>query len=340
MKLISGIFISLSLVFFFGCSNPSKENQIEFTGATMGTSYSIKIILPSDKKLNPNKLQSKIDSLLEQVNQQMSTYIPESEISLFNNSNDTSWQDVSPDFAFVVKESKRLGELSNGALDITIEPIVNLWGFGPEDRPRKIPSENLIRERLKFIGLNKIKIDIEKSRLKKLIPELKLDLSATAKGFGVDKIANFLSSQGLKNFMVEIGGEVRTKGINVEGKYWQIGISTPDKSGGIQKIIPMKNLSMATSGDYWNYFEENGKRFSHTIDPRTGKPITHNLASVTVVDTSCMLADGLATVIDVLGPQKGLELAQKLNLAVYLIVREKDDYKVEESKEFNKLINK
>jgi len=139
--------------------------------------------------------------------------------------------------------------------------------------------------------------------------------------------------------MVEIGGEVRTKGRNAENKNWQIGISTPDKSGAVEKVLPLKNLAMATSGSYWNYFEENGKRFSHTINPLTGRPITHNLVSVTVIAPSCLLADGAATAINVLGPDKGLQFAEKLNLAAYLIVRNENGYKIITSKNFNKLFN-
>jgi len=332
------IFLAVAL-FLSGCSNTNKNVLTELTGTTMGTSYSIKIV--STNNFDKTLLQSSIDSVLENVNLQMSTYIPESEISIFNSSMDTTWHKISSDFASVLLESIKLGKLSNGTLDITIEPIVNLWGFGPEDRPRQIPDKKLIAERLRFIGLDKIKVEITdtSSRIKKSIPELKLDLSSTAKGFGVDKIFRFLSNNGFHNYMVEIGGEVRTKGRNAENKNWQIGISTPDKSGAVEKVLPLKNLAMATSGSYWNYFEENGKRFSHTINPLTGRPITHNLVSVTVIAPSCLLADGAATAIDVLGPDEGLQFAEKLNLAAYLIVRNENGYKIITSKNFNKLFN-
>lgn len=302
----------------------------------MGTSYSIKINDLNNLVQDRVKLQSSVDSLLENINLQMSTYLPESEISKFNSFADTAWVNISYDFAYVVQKSIEIGNLSNGALDITVGPIVNLWGFGPEDKPRHIPEENLISERLKFIGLDKIAVDLTKDRIriKKTIPELKIDLSATAKGFGVDKVAEFLEHKKLFNYMVEIGGEVRTNGKNDQSQYWQIGISTPSQLGGIEKVLSLNGLSLATSGDYWNYFEENGKRFSHTIDPKTGKPITHNLASVSVVHKSCMMADGFATAIEVLGPEKGLEFANKMNLPVYLIVRDKDGFISKSSKNF------
>jgi len=331
--------IIASFPLFFAFCQSDNEKLIELTGSTMGTSYTIKIFDNLSIVKKQSVLQIGIDSLLENVNIQMSTYIPESEISKFNNSSDTSWINISYDFAYVVNKSLEIGRLSDGAFDIAIGPIVNLWGFGPEDRPKKIPDEKSINERLKFIGLENISVDLnsEQSRIKKKISSLQLDLSAIAKGFGVDKVADYLTKKGLKNFMVEIGGEVKTSGKNNKNLYWQIGISKPSKIGGIEKVLSLNSLSLATSGDYWNYFEEDGKRFSHTIDPRTGKPITHNLASVSVVHKSCLMADGIATAIEVLGIEKGLILADKLNCPVYLIVREKDRFVTKTNTKFKEL---
>ena len=330
-------FIIFGLLIFLGaCSNSIETKLIEFTGSTMGTSYTIKIF--DDKNLISDKalLNKNIDSLLENINLQMSTYIPESEISKFNCFQDTSWFDISKDFAFVVQKSIEIGKLSNGALDITIGPLVNLWGFGPEDRPKEVPDDKLISEQMQFVGLDKIsvKINNKSGRIKKRFSAIKIDLSATAKGFGVDKISEFLETKGLTNFMVEIGGEVRTKGKNDKNQFWQIGISTPSQLGGIERVLPLNSLSLATSGDYWNYFEENGKRYSHTIDPATGKPITHNLASVSVIHESCLMADGFATAIEVLGAEKGLSLANELNLPIYLIVREESGFVSKTNKKF------
>ena len=234
----------------------------------MGTTYSVKIVVDEN---SPNILQSdlkkRIDSVLIEVNRQMSTYIPTSEISIFNEMHNTEWFNISKDFAFVLQQSIEIGKLTNGNLDITIGPIVNIWGFGPDQRPKEIPSENEIIEKMSLVGFNNLEVSLNPSSVKKNIPKLKVDLSATAKGFGVDKTFNLLKKLGYKNFMIEIGGEVRTAGLNQKNEKWKIGIAEADHSGKVNKVIELSDFSMATSGDYWNYFEEDGIRYSHTINP-------------------------------------------------------------------------
>lgn len=308
------------------------------TGLTMGTTYSVKVV---DKDQLPvqeiTALKQSVDSILIEVNRQMSTYIPESEISQFNTLNESKWFDVSEDFAFVLDESIKICKLTDNKLDITIEPVVNLWGFGPEQRPHTIPSDDEIKNRIQFVGIDNLEVRLNPPSVKKDVPNLKVDLSSTAKGFGVDKVFNFLTELGYKNTMVEIGGEVRASGKNQKNELWNIGISTPDQSGGIEQVVPLSNLAMATSGDYWNYFEEDGIRYSHTIDPLTGRPITHKLASVTVFNSTCMQADGLATGIFVMGPEKGYDFAVEQELAVYMIVKSDTGFKIVKSPKFTEL---
>lgn len=304
----------------------------------MGTTYSVKIV--DDGSLNEarlNEIQASVDSILLVINEQMSTFLPESEISKFNKFQDTVWFPISQDFAYVLEESIKIGNLSNGALDITIEPLVNLWGFGPKNKPRKIPSEIEIQGMLTLIGLHYIEATTVPPAARKKITSLECDLSATAKGFGVDKVSEYLSTLGFKNHLAEIGGELRTSGRNHKNQKWQVGISRPDQSSAIQDVIGLENLAMATSGDYWNYFEENGVRYSHTIDPRTGKPITHKLASVTVIAGNCITADGLATAINVMGPTLGYDFAVKKELKVQLIVRDGEHFKMIMTTEFKKI---
>lgn len=314
--------LPLFLLLVVSCRNNVPDELISLDGLTMGTTYSVKIVKSEQSPgLEISSLKEKIDSVLIEVNNQMSTYIPESEISLFNKNKKTEWFEISNDFAFVLDESIKICELTNGSLDITVEPIVNIWGFGPEQRPELIPSDEEISERMKFVGYKKLEVKLNPPAVKKNIPGLEVDLSSTAKGFGVDKVYELLKDFGYQNFMVEIGGEIRTSGKNQKNEYWKIGISEADQSGGINKVILLSNSAMATSGDYWNYFEENGIRYSHTIDPATGKPITHKLASVTVIDSTCLRADGLATGIFVMGPENGYEFALEKELPVYFIVK-------------------
>lgn len=313
--------ILVALLFLFACDNKTND-PIKLRGLTMGTTYSVKIV---ESETSPiieiSTLKKKIDSVLIEVNEQMSTYIPESEISLFNTYKETEWFEISDDFAFVLNESIKICELTEGSLDITVGPIVNIWGFGPDQRPRKIPSDEEITSNMKSVGYDNLTVKFNPPSVKKNKTGLQIDLSATAKGFGVDKVFDLLSELGYDNFMVEIGGEVRTAGHNQKNEHWKIGVSEADHSGGINKVLELSNLAMATSGDYWNYFEEEGTRYSHTIDPTTGRPITHNLASVTVIDSTCLKADGLSTGIFVMGPDRGYQFSVEKELMAYFIVK-------------------
>ncbi len=328
-----------TILLVIGCSQKPERELVSLSGSTMGTTYSVKIV-SSDPSLSPNieLLKSRVDSILIEVNRQMSTYIQSSEITRFNTSHSLDWQPVSFDLAYVIDKTRTIGLASDGALDLTIGPLVNLWGFGPDQKPLEIPSELEINTARESTGLDKIEVRLESPAIKKTVKALSCDLSATAKGFGVDKVAQFLESLDYNNFLVEIGGEVNVKGKNHLNLSWKIGIADPDTPGSIEKVVSLENMAMATSGDYWNYFEENGIRYSHTIDPITGRPITHKLASVTVIDSTCLTADGYATAIDVMGPEKGLEFAIKMKLPVYLIVRDKKGFSTRSTKYFDDFI--
>ena len=320
IKLMLIVVLSIGIA---GCfpSNNSPKSEILLQGRTMGTTYNIKVVSTLEQ-VQELKLQDKIDAVLKQVNQEMSTYIPDSEISLFNKSNSLESFEVSSGFARVLKESIRLGELSEGKLDITVGPLVNLWGFGPEQRPEKAPNNELLEAMLTRVGLKNL--HLVGNQLSKDIPNLYVDLSTTAKGYGVDVVAELLEANGIVNYLVEIGGEMRLKGFKHTGELWAIAIEKPilDPSGeqrAIHQIVIPKDNAVATSGDYRNYFEADGQRFSHIIDPATGKPIDHNLVSVTVIDPSSMTADGLSTTLMVMGAEDGMAFAVKNNLAALFI---------------------
>jgi thiamine biosynthesis lipoprotein len=339
MKLMLIVLLSISITACFP-SNNSGKSEILLQGRTMGTTYNIKVVSTLEQ-VEALKLQDKIDLALKQVNQEMSTYIPDSEISLFNQSNAGEVFEISPGFTRVLKESIRLGELSDGKLDITVGPLVNLWGFGPELRPEKVPSESVIATTLARVGLNKL--HLVGNQLSKDISNLYVDLSTTAKGYGVDIVAELIEANGIGNYLVEIGGEMRLKGFKHTGELWAIAIEKPilDHSGehrGVQQIVIPKDNAVATAGDYRNYFEADGQRFSHIIDPNTGKPINHNLVSVTVVHPSSMTADGLSTTLMVMGTKQGMEFAVKNNLAALFISKTEHGFSEQFTVEFKQYL--
>jgi thiamine biosynthesis lipoprotein len=321
LKLVVGV---ASLTLLAGCDNGPKQEVL--SGPTMGTSYNIKYLVEGDVA-TPSELQQEIDELLVQLNAQMSTYKKDSELSLFNRSRSSKPFAVSAETALVVNEAIRLNKLTDGALDVTVGPLVNLWGFGPEARPDKRPTDAELAERREIVGIDYL--DVQSSYLVKKIPELYVDLSTIAKGWGVDVVANYLESEGIHNYMVEIGGELRLKGVNAELNPWRIAIEKPSTSGDrqAQLIVQPGDTAMATSGDYRNYFEEDGVRYSHIIDPKTGKPINNKVVSVTVLHSSAMTADGLATGFMVMGDVDGIKVADQEGIAVLMVVKTEDGYK-------------
>ncbi len=314
-----------------------QDQLITISGPTMGTTFQVKIV-QSEITMDLDVLEREINARLTEVNRQMSTYRDNSEITQFNRARSTDWFGVSSDFAYVLHIAQEISTWSDGAFDVTIGPLVNLWGFGPSAIPDRVPSPDSIEAAKTLVGYKKIRVDLSVSAIKKEISEVYCDLSAIAKGFGVDRVASYLDSLGINRYFIEIGGELRTKGHNHLGQLWRIGIASPAGQGELQKALALDNMSMATSGDYHNYFERDGVRYSHTIDPRTGRPITHALASVSVIHKSCAYADGLATAINAMGPEKGFVFAEKRNLAVFMIVRQGDEFVEKMTSNFEELL--
>ncbi len=345
------LLLILTTLFALTACKPEPK-QIAFEGKTMGTTYHIKYIDDGSVKNLPKaeEVQAQLDQLLKTVNDEMSTYQKDSQITQFNQSREVNVPfSVSTDFAKVVEEAIRLNKVTEGALDVTVGPLVNLWGFGPDKRLNKVPSAEQIAERAARVGIEKISVAFGdndrkngKGLLTKKVPELYLDLSAIAKGFGVDKLAEHLEKLGLANYLVEIGGELRGKGNNLQGQAWKIAIEQPTFAQGqaAQITVPLHNLGMATSGNYRNYFEdEQGNRLSHIIDPKALAPVRHNLASITVLAPTTMTADGLSTGLFVLGAEKALEVAEREKLPVFLIIKNGETFETQMSSEFKKLIN-
>lgn len=346
-RIFSLVVFLLTLNLLFSCSkaidsDTPQARQYEFIGRTMGTTYNVKVIAPEaargdSKAIVEEEVQADIDALLVEVNQQMSTYIPNSELSQFNKAPADVDFAVSPELAKVVKEGIRLGELTRGKLDITVGPLVNLWGFGPDKKPVKAPSDVQISDAKARIGFDKL--SVTDKGLRKSQENLYVDLSTIAKGYGVDAVADYLEQQGWHNYLVEIGGEMRSSGQKVGDKEWRVAVEKPiagERS--VQVIFAPGDNAIATSGDYRNYFEQDGVRFSHIIDTATGKPITHKLVSVTVLHESSMTADGLSTALMTFGTDAAIQFAEQNNLAVYMLTKTADGFSTYTSKPFEKHI--
>lgn len=318
-------------------TQPPTIIETHLTGRTMGTTYSIKYY--AETPPDETEVQTQIDELLVIINKQMSTYDPESELSRFNQLTSTDEFAVSEGTKTVVNEALRLGEMSNGILDVTVGPLVNLWGFGPDSRPETVPEQSTIDEMKSRIGLDKLMVT--EQGLRKTESSLYVDLSTIAKGYAVDKVAALLEQKQLHHYLVEIGGEMRVSGEKPEQRPWVIAVEKPiTTERAIQQLLVIGDNAIATSGDYRNFYEVDGVRYSHLIDPRTGYPIQHNLVSVAVVHPSSMTADGLATALNVMGKDEALQVAEENNLDVLLITRENGEFKEYTSGNFLNYIQK
>lgn len=333
-----------SLFFITACSDAGDQKISKISGPTMGTQYHISWV--SDKQsqhdiaLEAKEIQEQVDQLLIAFNRSMSTYDPKSELSLINHNFKSGWQDISEDLYLVLQMSLELNAQSDRAFDVTVGPLVNLWGFGPDKRQFQAPSQQDISALLDQVGSEAIELrSLDEGLFQLRLKQARyIDLSAIAKGYAVDILGNLLQQQGINQYLVEVGGEIIANGVKPQQQPWRIAIEAPNDDGrSVQIIIPLSNMGIATSGDYRNFFEQEGHRFSHTIDGRTGKPVEHSLASVSVLHKSVAMADAWATALTVLGAERGLALAEKYNLAAYFIVRTEIGYQQVSSSQFEQL---
>jgi len=323
------------LLLLVACSDPAgKSDPIVITGATMGTTYTVKLYAAA---VDVVALQTQIGGRLERINALMSTWRADSELSRFNSSREVVWFPVSAETLYVARAAAAISALSDGAFDVTVGPLVNLWGFGPERGKAETPSDASIQQVMQRVGYRQLVIRASPAALRKQRPDLYVDLSAIAKGFAVDELARLLDERDITSYLVEIGGELRAGGLKPDGTAWKVAIEQPlAGERGIQGVVALRNEAIATSGDYRNFVDRGGKRYSHTINPRTGRPVDHGLASVSVITASAMYADGLATAIMVLGPEEGYGLALRESLAAQLIVASADGLRVLATPEFER----
>lgn len=330
-RLVSvGSLMLLATVILAGCSENDRplDTPVRFEGGIFGSFYQVTVADPLTQG-EANTLEEGFLAELESVDQAMSTYRDDAELIAFNEAPLNEWQPLSNELIEVLAISRSVSEASHGAFDITIGSLVNLWSFGPEARPENIPSEAELNERLATIGYDAVEVDVERMQARRT-RDVFADLSGVAKGHGADRVAAYLDQQGIENYLVNLGGDIVARGHRdtEEQSPWRIGIEVPeDGQQTAQHILPLSEISVATSGDYRNYFEVDGERFSHTIDPRTGWPVKHQLASVSVFHPSNAWADAWATAILVVGNEEGLEMALDNNLSVLILTREDEHWR-------------
>ncbi|WP_350334246.1 FAD:protein FMN transferase [Coralliovum pocilloporae] len=326
-RLLPRLLIILPVLLLTACwpesesGSESGSEVLRLSGHTMGTSYNVTAI---GSDLDSAMIADSIKNTLDRVNGSMSNWDPQSEVSTFSASGDLNPVSISDDFLTVMATADEVHSKSGGVFDVTLGPLIELWGFGPRKPGDPVPSDKAIDEALEAVGQARLlSLDETRKTLAKAQPGTGINLGAIAKGYGVDAIARALESHGVTRYMVEIGGDLVTKGANPRGEGWRIGIEKPETgSQSIQMIVPVSNRGMATSGDYRNFFEHEGKRYSHILDPLTGRPVTHRTTSVTVIAENAMLADAWATAMLVLGRERGLAVAKTHQLAVFFIERD------------------
>jgi thiamine biosynthesis lipoprotein len=311
-------------VFVAPLQDARPQQRLTARGTTMGVvPYSVTAFAAGDRAVD---LQQVVAKELEAVNLRMSTYRDDSEVSRFNNTQSTDWFSVSPDTAGVVQRALQISEISGGAFDITVQPLVALWKFSADKSEfTALPDDETIAGILSYVGYRNLQARLDPPALRKSVPQLQIDLSAIAKGFAVDQVARRLEALGFDRYLIEVGGEVRAAGSKPDGSGWQVGIEKP--VAGIRvpcRVLQLNRQSLASSGDYRNYFEFQGKRYSHTIDPRTGRPVDHELAAASVIANDCMTADAVATAMMVLGPRESMRLAAEMQVQALLLQRAED----------------
>lgn len=313
------------------CQDPPSRAQLN--GQTMGTTWSV--VYRAEHAERADALQQMLDRELLAINDALSTYIPDAEISRLNDRPGDVTTVVSDRFATVLDAALAVSELTRGAYDVTVGPLIELWGFGASAFTGDVPAMAEVNATREQVGWEKL--DWQPDTRTLMRPDgMRVDLSSVAKGYAVDRLSALLLAEGLENTLVEIGGELRARGQRPEGGAWRLAVESPEpRLGRVIEAVSVSDASVATSGDYRNYFEIDGRRYSHLVDPRTGYPVDHQLVSVTVVATDCMQADALATALIVLGLEEAKALAEREGIAAYFVARGTQDLEVHYSAEFN-----
>ena len=328
------LFFVIAVALLLAVAGCTREiAPVQLGGGTMGTTWSL-TYLPGGASPDSAIVQSAVEQALERVNRSMSTYRDDAEIMAVNRAPTNEALTLSADFIRVLETGLAIGTASGGAYDVTIGPLVRLWGFGPGEAMESAPADDAIAQARDATGQGALELDVDRGTLFKRAPR-ELDFSSIAKGYAVDLAAEAITELGVRDFLLEIGGEMRMSGNSPRGDRWRVAIEQPDATlRAVSRALPVSDAAVATSGDYRNYFEVDGVRYSHSIDPRTGYPVRHDLVSVTVVHESAMVADGWATALVILGMPAAREVAEQQSLAVYFIQRDGEDFIASHSSAF------
>lgn len=332
-------------VLFSGCDSATTPATPASTatvldGKTMGTFWRVSVIGVDEAKAQA--LRAKVQAQLDADDRLLSTWKNDSALMRFNHAADTRPWPVSEAMADIVTLSLRIGAKTHGAMDITVGPLVNLWGFGPDKQPVATPDAQAIAAAKARTGLQHLQVINQSGRqfLQKDIPDLFVDLSTVGEGYAADHLARLMEQEGISRYLVSVGGALVSRGMNGEGKPWRVAIQKPtDQENAVQAIVDINGHGISTSGSYRNYYELDGKRISHVIDPQTGQPITHKLVSVTVIAPTALEADGWDTGLMVLGPEKAQQVVREQGLAVYMIVKEGEGFKTWMSPQFRTFLD-
>ena len=325
--MVGALLVLLALTVWRLWYAPVPPRIVLIQGEVMGTTYTVKVVADTRQEQSAEtqaELEATVQAALSAVDEAMSTYKPDSELSGFNDGPAGRDVPLSPALAEVLALAFDVHARSEGAFDITVGPLVDRWGFGTRGPLQDLPGEAELETLTARLGHDHLTFDGK--ALRKDDAALRVDLSAIAKGYGVDQAALALKTAGYDDFMVEVGGEIRVSGNTEAGRPWRLAVETPSPTErAIYEVVELRDQALATSGDYRNFTVVEGTRYSHTIDPTTGRPVTHRLASVSVVAPTCAEADALATALNVLGPQRGLALAEKEGLPALFLVGDPDD---------------
>ena len=316
-----------------GCFN-SAEPVLEITGSTMGSTYSIKWVGVEDSP-EPDTLQASLETMFEQFDQEVSGWRDDSDLARFNAAAVGTCQNIPESLVELVKAAETLNQGSAGAFDITVGPLLDLWGFHGTAGKYVVPADDLLKRALERVGQQHLRLDGDKLCKD---ADVLIDISGLAAGYMVDEVVEHLGSHGITSYMVEITGELKAAGLKPGGSPWRIAIEEPrDDDRVAQLILPLDGYGVSTSGDFRNFFEYDGKRYSHTFNPRSGTPVMHQLAAVTVLHPSTMQADGLSTVLHVLGPEEGWNFALANDVAALFVVRQGTGFVSRATPEFTAL---
>ncbi len=323
MTMTHRFILAISTLLLTACGAQAPEIKTT-TGLAMGTSYTVKWI--ASETIDDSQFSSQINQVIRQVEDSMSTYMDASDLSGLNGAEAGVWHSVPTAMAQLIEQAQGISAATQGAFDITVGPVVDLWGFGPNPKPETIPTLAQLEELRPLVGYQYIQVRIKPAAIKKSRASA-IDLSAIAKGYGVDEVALWLQEKGIEHYLVEIGGELRTKGRKPNGQSWRIAIESPaEQARSVFQVVRVEDRAIATSGNYRNYYEEGGVRYSHTLDPNTLQPVRHKLASVTVMADNAATADALATALMVMGETQGPEWAAMHNVPAYFIIWQADQF--------------